>query len=140
MRTWNHLGLFDRNVEDAELASAPTMAAIDDSRADLTRRVRSYLDANCASCHRPEGVGSDLDLRFTTPLEATGLIHGLLRNDLGIDGAAPIVPGDVPRSVVHYRMRSTVPEERMPQLGRTLADQPAVDAVAAWIAQLPKTP
>ena len=140
LRTWNHLGLFDRKVEDADLASAPTMAAIDDPQADLTRRVRSYLDANCASCHRPEGVGSDLDLRFTTPLEATGLIGGLVRNDMGIDGAGPIVPGDVARSVVHYRMRSTVPEERMPQIGRALVDQPAVDAVAAWIAQLPKAP
>ena len=56
LRAWSHAGLFDTNLPDAGLEHFPRLAAADDSSRSLEDRARSYLDANCANCHRPNGT------------------------------------------------------------------------------------
>ena len=66
---WMHLGLFDTNFNDADVAYFPKLAARDDTTRSLEDRARSYLDANCAHCHRPKGTVAYFDARYDTPLE-----------------------------------------------------------------------
>jgi uncharacterized repeat protein (TIGR03806 family) len=101
-------------------------------------RVRSYLAANCAACHRPGAPldGGALDLRAATPLDATGLVGGAPQHgDLGIAGAEIVAPGDPSKSVLWQRMRLRGPTQ-MPSLATALPDAAAVKLVAAWIRRL----
>jgi len=73
-----------------------TAALIDpaDTTKDLTPRVRSYLDANCAQCHQPGGTAFGAwDARSTTPLSLTGIIDGPLIASAALPGDKVIVPG-----------------------------------------------
>jgi glucose/arabinose dehydrogenase len=103
-------------------------------RGRIERRARSYLDANCASCHRPDDpTGASLDLRFSTPLEETGMLdappqHG----DLGIADARILAPGDPARSTLVERLRVTG-EGRMPGLGTVVPHDEAVRLLRRWI-------
>lgn len=62
------------DVGDAALAAIPNY---DDETESLSERARAYLDINCAHCHSPgrwdDASRKDLDLRYSTPLEETGL-------------------------------------------------------------------
>jgi uncharacterized repeat protein (TIGR03806 family) len=66
-------------LEPGDGSGLPSMPSDDDTRQSLETRARAYLDANCAHCHRPSGWDGasrpDLDLRFETPLDATGLVR-----------------------------------------------------------------
>lgn len=57
--------------------SGPTMVDPYDETLPLDVRARSYLDVNCAHCHRPEAwarsAEQGLDLRYETPLADTGI-------------------------------------------------------------------
>src|SRR5690606_35614972 len=63
---WNAMRLFDQVLQ-----SAQTYGRLVDPRdgtQPVRERARSYLDANCASCHLPGGaMNGDIDLRFQTP-------------------------------------------------------------------------
>ncbi len=108
------------------------------SKRRLDGRVRSYLDANCAYCHRPgapQPVG--LDLRASTPLEQTGLLDALpSRGDFGIEDGRLVVPGDPDRSLLLQWMDSRG-EKQMPNLGSTVVDRRAVKTVTRWIRRMP---
>ena len=76
LRAWNHLGLFEPAFKDAQLPSFAVLAPIGDASRTLVDRARSYLDANCAQCHRPGGTVANFDARYDTPLADQGLIDG----------------------------------------------------------------
>ena len=63
-----------------------------DTTASLEVRARSFIDANCAHCHRPGGVQALFDARFDTPLASQGLVGGTVGNLLGIAGAKEVPP------------------------------------------------
>ena len=64
-------------LDSADWTSAPSVPDYEDSDLSLDSRARAYLDINCAHCHNPGGWDEasrpDLDLRFETPLNQTGL-------------------------------------------------------------------
>ena len=68
LRAWNHLGLFETNLDETALENFPKLARTDDVTRTLEDRARSYLDANCAHCHRPHGTVAYFDARYDTPL------------------------------------------------------------------------
>jgi len=107
-----------------------------DGEGSLETRVRSYLDANCAQCHRPGGVRAAFDARFTTPLEKQGLIHGKLlqlREEMpGVERL--IVPGKPQQSMLWRRLTAT--DKRMPPLGIRVHDSRAIGLLSDWITQL----
>ena len=103
----------------------------------LDERARAYLHTNCSQCHRPGGgTGVDLDLRYTTPLNATGACNAVPQaGDLGIADALIIRPGDVERSVLLERMNRR-DSQGMPPLGSAQVDPAGVELVSSWIVSL----
>jgi uncharacterized repeat protein (TIGR03806 family) len=129
---WNNVGLFDTTLTQSGIATYDKLVAVTDASANLTHRVRSYLDANCAQCHRPGGVPAFWDARFDTPLTNQNIINGNVVNPLGITGAKEVVPLDVARSIMHLRMNS-LGTIQMPPLARNTIDSNAVATLVQWI-------
>jgi glucose/arabinose dehydrogenase len=134
LRAWNRLGLLDPPLRDDELASLPCLAPLDDLTASPELRVRSYLDANCAVCHRPGGLARGLfDARFCTSLAEQGLINGeLAAGDLGIAGAKVVVPGAPEKSILYQRLKRT-DFFRMPPVAVNDTPSPALPLLKKWI-------
>jgi uncharacterized repeat protein (TIGR03806 family) len=138
LRTWNYLQMFTTRIDEAAIAGLRKTVPLTDTTASLETRARSYLDANCAGCHRPGGAGTLWDARFDTPVDSQGIIQGdLLRGNLGITGGKVVVPQDLAKSIMHLRMQSTDPLQQMPPLGRNVVHTAAVDLLALWIGSLP---
>src|SRR5579862_445388 len=136
LRTWNHLGLFDSQLDENILTNIPALASVTDTNYPLEYRVRSYLDSNCSQCHRPNGAATYFDARFSTPLAKQKLIDGPVIEPMGDPLARVITAGDVSHSALHTRI-NRVGALQMPPLARNVIDTNAVNAVAEWIKSLP---
>lgn len=134
LRTWSHLGLIDPPPK-----GGARLARADDRTAPLEARARSYLDANCAHCHRPGGAAADFDARFVTPLAEQGLIGAPARINLGIDSAKQVAPNDPWRSMVLARL-ATLEPTKMPPLAHERLDPEGLALLREWIASLPGPP
>jgi uncharacterized repeat protein (TIGR03806 family) len=139
IRAWNHIGLFSSSVSDAALPGYAKMVPVTDASATLELRVRSYLDANCAHCHRAGGsVNALFDARFDTPLANQGIINGAVLNNLGISGARVVFPSN-PASSVLYLRDNTVAGIKMPPLAKNTIDADAMIVLEQWINSLVAT-
>jgi uncharacterized repeat protein (TIGR03806 family) len=137
IRTLNRLGLFSPAINEANISSYPKLAALKETGASLEERVRSYLDANCAQCHRPGGA-ANFDARYDTPLASQHLTNFPAGVSLGYTNAEIVMPGDIWRSVLHDRLATNAPIIRMPPLARNLIDTNAVQVIRDWINSLPR--
>lgn len=108
------------------------------SDGDLETRARSYLHANCSTCHRFGGGGSVPSLmNAELPLNEARLIDTKpVQGDLGLPEARIISPGDPGRSVMLQRM-ATSGRGHMPYLGGQTIDDRGVTLIRDWIASLP---
>lgn len=132
IRAWNHVGYFHNAPAEAAIPGLEKLAHHSDTTATLEKRARSYVDANCASCHRPGGVQAFWDARFQTPLSQQGIVYGAVTNNLGTPDARVVVPQDLLKSILHRRA-SVVGANQMPPLARNLVDSDGVAMLAAWI-------
>jgi hypothetical protein len=112
----------------------------DSSRYDLTRRVRAYLDVNCAHCHSRGGDAVNTGL-FLEYQEGDPFHLGVMKSPVSAGGGAggmnyDIVPGDAAHSILAYRMNSAEPGTAMPELARTVIHKEAVAMVVQWINQM----
>lgn len=133
---WSRAGMFGEPLDEGTLADLPRLVALDDPTARPEEKVRSYLDANCAHCHRPGGVRARFDARAEAD-PAAGLIDGEPQAPLGVAGSRLIAPGDVSRSLLHRRLSSADPAIRMPPLAGGRPDEEALSTLRAWIESLP---
>ncbi len=136
LRTLGHLGLFDKEFDPLKIFRYPKLVNLTNTSVALELRVRSYLDANCAMCHRPGGAGAFFDARFVTPLKKQNLLNGPVANLRGITGAKVVVPGDTNRSILFQRI-SVTGEGQMPPIARNVVDDKAVALIGQWISKLP---
>lgn len=136
LRAWNHLGLFDVNLDDHALKNVPTLARLDDASRSLEDRARSYLDVNCAGCHRPGGTVAYFDARFDTPLIQQNLIDGRVLIDQRIDSPRIISPNDIWRSILFMRT-NTIEAFKMPPLAHNELDRRSMELLRQWIESLP---
>jgi len=136
--TLSHLGILNESITDADTPNLITNKSIQDTNATLDEKARSYLDLNCAYCHRLDNSNrANFDLRYFNSLEATELLTAGILTPLGIDPNEKIVfTGDASKSILHHRMNSVDPNIMMPPIAKTIVDQPATDLIAAWINQL----
>lgn len=116
----------------ADPASLPRHRRPDDEGASLEQRVRSYLAVNCAYCHAD---AQGLDLRASTPLDATHLLH--MADGGQITVTDPLLrrirPGAPDHSSVLQRIAGTAGFNRMPPLASNAVDQDGVELLRAWI-------
>jgi uncharacterized repeat protein (TIGR03806 family) len=136
LRAWNHIGLFSPGFKEEDLPGFPKLASADDATRSLADRGRSYLDANCAQCHRPGGTVAYFDARYDTPLAKQELIDGPVLIDQGIDKPRIISPHDPWRSIAIMRM-NTVGDIKMPPLARETIDQKGVALLQEWVTSMP---
>jgi uncharacterized repeat protein (TIGR03806 family) len=136
LRAWNHLGLFAPGLKEADIAGLPRLAAADDLTRTLEDRARSYLDANCAQCHRPGGTVANFDARYDTPLDQQQIVDGPVLIDQGIDHPRVVSPHDIWRSIAFMRV-DTTGEIRMPPLARETIDAAGVALLKQWILSMP---
>ena len=129
-----HVGLIDASPADALRLTRP-----DDRDRPIEDRARSYLDANCAHCHRPGGAAADFDARIVTPLAQQNLIGASARINLGIASAKQVAPNDPWRSMIAARL-ATLETTKMPPLGHEAVDHEGLAVLREWIASLPGPP
>jgi hypothetical protein len=109
---------------------------LEDPGRPVEDRTRAWLDVNCANCHRPGGLGrATIDLRFSTPIEKSGVINGaLISGDQGIPGARVLVPGAPGKSMLHLRLtRPPNDPLRMPPACPHPESPPVLELLEKWI-------
>ena len=137
LQKWIEVGYLQDNLP----SNINTVVDYTDTSQDLETRVRSYVDINCASCHRDEGHCNYRPMRFAFSennlLENLGLC---VTPDQLLENLSPdqklIKPGDPENSVVYYRLNVTAEEERMPLLGRSIIHNDGVALLGEWINSL----
>jgi len=114
-----------------------------DAGHDLASRARSYLHANCASCHQPAGGGNAM---FNALYRSAFGEHDIARQRLiderpmhhtfGLPEPRLVAPGNPTRSVLLARIARRGPGQ-MPQLATSLVDAAGLAVIRAWIESLP---
>lgn len=108
---------------------------------ELELRARSWLEANCSHCHRPEAAATASGVYFnleTTEPRELGVCRFPFAAGRGSGGRPyDIVPGDPERSILVYRISSTEPGVKMPEIPIVLVDHAGVALVREWIASMP---
>ena len=112
----------------------------EDSTYSLDERVRSYLDINCGHCHSSTGgansTGLYLDLTEVRP-KHLGINKKPVATGRGSGGYKySIFPGKSEESILLHRMISTDPGVMMPESGRSLSHQEAIQMIREWINEM----
>jgi uncharacterized repeat protein (TIGR03806 family) len=132
----NQLGVFRSPIKSPD--NYLQTYHLEDTTASLDLRIRSYLDANCASCHRPNGVpGLSMNLTYPTALKFQNIIEHQAQSMASDQGRKLVVPGDPQASELWHR-DATMAANRMPPIGRDLVDSVYIKALTTWIEQLPQ--
>lgn len=129
--TWRFLGLF--LADPGEPSQLPRFVARDDATASVNERVRCYLDANCAFCHRPGGTApTTMDFRRLAPTVDLRLF--------GEASASPVPGGSGLRAIAgdHAHSDAWLRVGRrdgtgMPPLGSFVVDEAFLALFAQWI-------
>jgi uncharacterized repeat protein (TIGR03806 family) len=134
LTTLEHLNILSPGLDTTQLGNLLTMPDISDLGASLEERARAYLDANCASCHRP-GTGNRglFDARYSIPLESQNLLYGDLNNHFNQTGARVIIPQDLEHSMLYQRLQDVHNDNAMPPLAKNRIDSAGVNLIRDWI-------
>lgn len=136
-----------RWVKAGILKSIPNLSTIpkiadwtDAEHCTINERARAYLEMNCGHCHNPNGPAYTSGLHLN--LENNNTEHlGFCKSTVAAGKATgnflfDIVPGKPDESILLYRMKSTDPEVKMPEIGRGLVHTEGVELIAKWIAEM----
>jgi hypothetical protein len=137
------LGMFETAPSQPYLAALvapyPGQSGSPPTTASLDQRARSYLHANCAFCHRPDGVWSGFDVRYDVPLKSAAICNvmpGARAGDLGVTGATLLTPTDPTHSIIWLRMHEQKVDAlgaRMPEIGSSVVDTMGTQLISDWI-------
>lgn len=127
-----------------QLGSPPTSATVE-------QKARSYLQANCAHCHRPNdgfimSPFPNFDLRYTTTLKDAKICNAPVAKGMvpGSNSSTILVPGKPMDSIMWLRMNAPYVDTgtmvRMPQIASHVVDTEGVKLIGDWITSLPSCP
>lgn len=110
-----------------------------DKTADLTARAKSWLHANCASCHVEAGGGNaQMELEFKTALDKMRILDVKpVHTTFDLPDAKLIAPGAPERSVLIHRM-GTRGSGQMPPLASSRVDEAGLELMREWCRSLKK--
>ncbi|MBL4816018.1 MAG: right-handed parallel beta-helix repeat-containing protein [Shewanella sp.] len=142
---WQSAGILQGVPDVATIDTVPAYSDGDETGlASLTDEqlmdtAKGYLDVNCAHCHRPEGNASNtgLTLEYWRPYSDG---HGTCKSPVAYGGGElgyDIVPTAPESSILHFRMETNLPGDRMPEIGRGLSHGEGVALIHEWIKRLP---
>lgn len=111
-----------------------------DTSKPLALRARSYLDINCAHCHREGGHCDYTPQRFNFS-NTNNYTAGICLTPLFQVPDHPYVikAGDANQSEIIYRLDTTEGSEMMPIIGRTLIHTEGVQLIKDWINSMSPT-
>ena len=136
LTAWTEAGVLSPPGAPA-VAALPRKVDPHDATFPIEARVRSYLDVNCAHCHRLGGVGGRAGFQFaeSVPFAKAGIINGQpLVPLLGPDSKI-VTPGRPDRSELLHRITLEA-GGRMPLVGSEQTDKAGADLIRKWIEQL----
>lgn len=139
----NQLDYFnERGVFAASLPAPATLPAFANpfGNAPLEERARAYLHANCSHCHRPGAEGGPSGLVLLA-WENTPAKYGVCKGSVAAGGGTgnhefDIVPGIPAESIMVFRMNSSDPEVKMPEIPNLLPDLQGVALISEWISSM----
>ena len=131
---WMEMGYLNTYPQDFE-----TVVDWKDLSESLEKRVRSYIDINCAHCHSDNTHCEYRPIRLS--FEATEDLANMgvcLTPDTNLGNGTDylINPGNIDRSVLHFRMTSNEEQYRMPLIGRSIVHDEAIVMIEEWINSL----
>ena len=132
LETWQHLNIFTQPIPPVDqLRKAYGLGEITATAED---RIMSYLDANCAHCHRNGQVDAAFDARYHLLIENKNIV-GTLASGMNTPMGQHIVQfGDTSNSELWIRDRMEAGETGiMPPLARSLVDNEYIDLLTEWI-------
>lgn len=114
--------------------------AFDVKSGTLEERAKSYLEINCAHCHRPEGSANTSGL-FLLTKDNNPESWGIMKSPVAAGAASgdnlfDVVPGKPDESILVYRLSENDPEIRMPELGRSIQHVEGVALIREWISEM----
>ncbi len=135
VRTLTHIGL----ISNEPPKKIDTLVDPYDSSEDLQLRAKSYLHANCSSCHVEAGGGNArMELEIHRPLDEMRILLARPQHaTFGIQNAMLVSPGEPDRSVLLHRV-SQRGVGQMPPLMTRAVDRQGVALIREWIKSLPK--
>jgi len=100
----------------------------------------AYLEINCAHCHSPAGRARSSGLFLESGRDPLSTEYGACKPPVAAGGGSgklryAIVPGNPSKSILAYRMSSTHPSVKMPELGRTVVHGEGLTLVRDWISE-----
>jgi len=137
LQHWINAGILTGLTDTAQAPRSPVWN--DPRTGSVALRARTWLDINCAHCHKPNGPaktsGLFLDIHETDPTKI-----GILKTPVAAGRGSgnllyDIVPGNPDASILIHRMESTDPGVMMPELSRKLTHKEGVALVREWIKQ-----
>jgi len=131
-----------RGMFDGDLPAVTGLPAFPDPFGDgpLDDRARAYLHANCSHCHRPGGGGGSSGLvllQWENGTQKNGICKEPAAAGAGTGGHSyDIVPGHPEDSILIYRVSSTDPQIKMPELPNRIVDKKGVALLTEWISAM----
>lgn len=138
LEKWIAMGFLDSSIPD----KTAIKSAVDwtDTSKSLELRARSYIDINCAHCHRLGAHCDYVPQRFNFSNTNLGTF-GICLTPSAQLGNIPFIinAGNADQSMVVHRMASTAESEMMPIIGRRLVHQEGLQLIKDYINSLPRT-
>ena len=114
------------------------------ANATIEQKARSYMEANCAFCHRPDDTDLGLvkiDLRLDTTFKDMNLCNGPpVKGDQGDASATLLTPGQPAKSITWLRVNAQPDMGRMPQIGTAQVDTNGLKLLGDWINSIQSCP
>ena len=132
---WKNLKMIDslpdlKNIAKTPIWNRPETGSLND-------RSRAWLDINCGHCHRPEGPASTSGLNLSIHNKDPTTL-GIMKTPVAAGRGSgnrnhDIVPQKPDESILLYRLESTDPGVRMPEVGRNTVHAESVAMLREWI-------